>query len=116
MNNVWRGAVIGAIAGAAAGLGLDRRTADASPEPGRVVGDATSVLSSLGQGLAQVSEHMHDSRIPKVVAHTTEVVTRKVRDLPTDRDAGDMVRAGAAKAAQISTDVSGSIITGLSGS
>lgn len=79
MRNIWKGLVVGAISGAAAGLALDRHAPSGrTPMPGR-----DSLLTVLGQGLSHVGDRVHDSTAPHDWVQAADVLQRRVRDLPS---------------------------------
>jgi hypothetical protein len=120
MKNMWKGLVVGAVSGAAAGLALDRRATPTSPTPivHQVADEAAAALSSLKQGVSTVSDRLQDSDAPQAVADAAGALRQKARDLnlPGDTTATDVVKAGAAKAAAIGSDVADKVKAGLPGS
>jgi hypothetical protein len=108
MKNAWKGLIVGALTGAAAGAALDRRagTTPAGPAVHTVADEAASALSSLKQGVSTVGERLQESDAPRVVAEAADALRQKARHLPADsKVAADAVKAGAAKAAVLGSEV-----------
>jgi hypothetical protein len=115
MRNVWKGLVIGAVTGAVAGAGLDRRGArdgsvpDVSSFAERVpsgaqvhdgLTDAADKLRHLDVpgSVSDAADKLRHLDVPASVSDAADAVRHKVGQA-TDSDAAHAVRAGVSKAA-----------------
>ena len=106
MKNIWKGLVLGALTGAAAGAGLDRRAAKAGGSQGlSAVAGGVPSGPRLHQGIADAAGRVRDADVHAALSDAIGSVRQTFEEV-ADGSVADAVRQGVTKAAAASGSLS----------
>ncbi len=106
MKNVWKGMILGALAGAVAGAGLDRRAGRGARAGGLPpVMEQVPSAARIREGIADVADRVRDADVPSTVTDAAGAVRHKVEGAVADSKAAQAVREGAGKVAASSGEL-----------